>query len=154
MRQMINPLNESLVRGVEEGRILPGQALVLGTGSGAESVYLIQKGFDVIGIDIDPAAIRATRENVSGHGLFGFFQMGDVRNIPVEENWVDFMHDTGCFSALNKEDRVQAASEMTRVAKRRSLILMQCGNEPDIAAFFPQFKIEDHGPDFVLMRKK
>src|SRR5258708_39286009 len=74
-----------LVRLVKAGTIPVGQALDIGSGPGHDSVFLIQHGFNVIGIDISPTAVKLTRENVSNAGLFGFFQTGDIRHIPVED---------------------------------------------------------------------
>ena len=63
-----------LVRLVKDGTIPVGQALDIGTGPGHDAVFLIQHGFNVIGIDISPTAVVLARENASNKGLFGFFQ--------------------------------------------------------------------------------
>ena len=44
-----------LVRLVKAGTIPAGQALDIGTGPGHDAVFLIQHGFNVIGIDISPS---------------------------------------------------------------------------------------------------
>src|SRR5437016_13932139 len=84
-----------LVRLVRSGRIPIGQALDLGTGPGHDAVFLIQQGFHVIAIDISASAVRLARENASAAGVFGFFQQGDIRKIPVESGFVDFVYDRG-----------------------------------------------------------
>src|SRR5579864_7182594 len=89
-----------LVRLVQNGRIPIGQAslpdkqaLDLGTGPGHDAVFLLQQGFHVIAIDISATAVQLARENASNAGLFGFFQQGDIRQIPVEDGFVDFVND-------------------------------------------------------------
>ena len=115
---------------VEPGAIIPGrQALDLGVGPGHDAVYLIQKGFDVIAIDISPSAIQLARENASNHGLFAFFQVGDIRAIPVEDHWVDFTHDRGCFHLLDDNDQPKAVAEIARVMKPRGLFLLRVFRE-------------------------
>lgn len=114
-----------LVRLVESGEIPRGTALDAGTGLGHDAVYLIQKGFDVIAIDISPSAIRLARENASAHGVFGFFQEGDIRQIPVEDAWVDVANDRGCFHLLEPADQPQAVQEIHRVLKPGGLLLLR-----------------------------
>lgn len=150
--------DKQLVQLIQEGQIpliAHGQALDLGTGEGHDAVFLIQKGFDVIGIDLDPAAVKTTRENVSGHGLFGFFQVGDIRQIPVEDSWVDFTNDSGCFCTLSPEDQVIAAVEIARVTKRRGLLLLKTAPGQNILSLFePHFKLENQVDASLLMRKR
>ncbi len=110
-----------LVRWVRSGEIPVGQALDMGTGPGHDAVYLIQQGFNVIGIDISPAAIALARETASAAGVFGFFQIGDIRQIPVEDQFIDFAYDRGCFHVLSPEDRPQAIAEVKRVLRAGGL---------------------------------
>jgi SAM-dependent methyltransferase len=113
-----------LVRLVKSGRIPAGHALDVGTGPGHDAVFLIQEGFDVIAIDISLSAVKLARENASGSGLFGFFQQGDIRRIPVEDAFVDFVNDRGCFHTLDPKDWPKAVDEIVRVLRRRGLFLL------------------------------
>ena len=113
-----------LVRLVKAGTIPVGQALDIGTGPGHDAVYLIQQGFNVIAFDISPTAVNLARENASHLGLFGFFQQGDIRQIPVEDRFIDFANDRGCFHVLGAEDRPKAVSEVHRVLKKGGLYLL------------------------------
>jgi SAM-dependent methyltransferase len=114
-----------LVRLVKTQKIPLGHALDIGTGPGHDAVFLIQEGLNVIAIDISPAAVKLARENASHHGLFGFFQQGDIRRIPVEDGFVDFVNDRGCFHVLEPEDRTKAVQEIARVLRRRGLFLLR-----------------------------
>ena len=114
-----------LVRLVNDGTIPVGQALDIGSGPGHDAVYLIQKGFHVIGIDISPTAVILARENASKAGLFGYFQQGDIRDIPVEGHFIDFAYDRGCFHTLDAPDRPKAVSEIHRVLRKRGLFLLR-----------------------------
>jgi len=120
-----------LVRLVNSGRIPVGHALDIGTGPGHDAVFLIQRGFNVIAIDISPTAVRLARENASNAGVFGFFQEGDIRHIPVEDAFVNFVHDRGCFHVLRAEERPQAVSEIHRVLARRGLVLLRVFSEKE-----------------------
>jgi len=117
--------DENLVRLVQNGRIPVGQALEIGSGLGHDAIFLMQQGFPVIAIDISATAIGLARANASGAGLFGFFQKGDIRRIPVEDGFIDFAHDRACFHVLDEADRLQAAAEVHRVLRPRGLFLLQ-----------------------------
>jgi SAM-dependent methyltransferase len=126
-----------LVRLIQEGKIPKGQALDIGTGPGHDAVFLMQHGFDVIGIDISPSAIKLARENTSNHGLFGFFQVGDIRHLPVEDAYVDFANDRGCFHTLTDNDRATAVSEIHRVLSPRGLFLLRVFSDKEPAGDGP-----------------
>lgn len=117
--------DQDLVRLVKEGRIPPGHALDIGTGPGHDAAFLIQHGFNVVGIDISPSAIILARENASNQGLFGFFQVGDIRQLPVEDHYFDFVYDRGCFHTLDAADWPIAVREIHRVLKPRGLCLLR-----------------------------
>jgi SAM-dependent methyltransferase len=120
-----------LVRLVKKGIIPVGQALDIGTGPGHDAVFLIQQGFNVIGIDISPTAVILARENASNAGLFGFFQEGDIRQIPVEDHFVDFVYDRGCFHVLETQDRPKAVEEIGRVLRKRGLFMLRVFSEKE-----------------------
>ena len=52
---------EELVSLVESGRVKPGRAIDLGSGTASNVIYLAQHGFDVTGVDYSPAAIEMGR---------------------------------------------------------------------------------------------
>ena len=139
-----------LVRLVTTGTIPVGQALDIGTGPGHDAVFLIQQGFNVIGIDISPSAVKLARENASNAGLFGFFQEGDLRHIPVENRFIDFAYDRGCFHVLDPEDRPVAVSEVHRVLRPAGLYLVRVfsDKEPPSPSPLPG----DHQSDASLDR--
>ena len=114
-----------LVRLVSAGTIPVGQALDVGTGPGHDAIFLIHKGFDVIAIDISATAVTLARENASSAGVFGFFQVGDIREIPVENHFIHFINDRGCFHTLEVADRKKAVEEMSRVLKPKGLLLIR-----------------------------
>lgn len=120
-----------LVRLVGDGRIPRGHAIDIGTGPGHDAVYLIEQGFDVVGIDISAAAIALARENASAKGLFAFFQTADVRRLPMEDGYFDFANDRGCFHALPAGDRPAAVQQVHRVLKRGGLYLLRVFSEKE-----------------------
>ncbi|MEZ5377984.1 MAG: methyltransferase domain-containing protein [Acidimicrobiales bacterium] len=48
-----------------------GRALDVACGSGSVSVWLAQRGFEVLGVDVSPVALAAARDLASAHGVDG-----------------------------------------------------------------------------------
>src|SRR5258707_163178 len=129
----------------------------MGTGPGHDAVFLIQHGFNVIGIDISPTAVVLARENASNAGLFGYFQLGDIRHIPVEDKFIDFAYDRGCFHVLPPEDRPIAVQEICRVLKKRGLLLLRVFSDQEPGTEgphrFSRQELEDlFGPYFNILK--
>jgi ubiquinone/menaquinone biosynthesis C-methylase UbiE len=111
---------------VTSGAIPPGgEALDAGTGVGHDAVFLLEHGFNVIGVDISPSAIRLARENASHHGLFGYFQAGDIRRLPIEDTYVNLVNDCGCLHVLSSADQATALKEYHRVLMPRGLVFLK-----------------------------
>jgi ubiquinone/menaquinone biosynthesis C-methylase UbiE len=126
-----------LMRLVQAGTIPVGQALDIGTGLGHDAVFLIRHGFNVIGIDISPTAVVLARKNASTAGLFGFFQEGDIRQIPIEDQFIDFAYDRGCFHVLEPHDRPKAVGEVHRVLRKGGLYLLRVFSDKEPAGDGP-----------------
>ena len=54
---------ELLVELVDSGQVKPGKALDLGCGLGNYAIWLAGKGFDVVGVDASPTAIKIAKRN-------------------------------------------------------------------------------------------
>src|SRR5580658_11356701 len=53
-----------LVEFVTSGRIEPTRTLEIGAGTGTNSLYLAERGFDVLGIDVAPLAVETSHGQV------------------------------------------------------------------------------------------
>ncbi len=75
------------------GRIEPGmRVLDAGCGSGRNLVYLLQAGYEVFGVDMDPDAVESTRELAKrlAPGLpVGNFRVGAIESMPFPEAFAD-----------------------------------------------------------------
>src|SRR6185503_8017484 len=60
---------QELVALVHAGGLRPGRALDLGCGTGANSVFLGQHGFDVTGVDFAPAALAKAARAAEAAGV-------------------------------------------------------------------------------------
>jgi SAM-dependent methyltransferase len=92
-----------LQRVVSQHPIPPGRALDIGCGTGSNSVWLAQQGFDVTGIDVAPLAIERATERARTAGVNADFLAADVLSLPDPERPCSFFFDRGCYHAVRRE---------------------------------------------------
>lgn len=116
-----------LVKLVMNGAIPAGaRVLEVGCGVGSESVYLAVQGFQVSGIDISEHAIERARTLAGVYGAEVDWAVGDVLDLPYEEDSFDVVVDRGCFHCLRDHERAKFASEIARVIRSRGLYVLRC----------------------------
>src|SRR5438105_1095757 len=75
-------VSPELIRRVAEFQIAPCRAVELGCGTGTNSVWLAQQGFDVTAIDISPTALDLARQRAADAGVAVRFVAADVTALP------------------------------------------------------------------------
>jgi len=96
---------EELVSLVESGHIKPSRAIDLGCGSGANAIYLAQKGFEVTGVDYAEAAIEKARVRAKEAGAQVNFIVDDLTNLRNVSGTFDFLLDYGTLDDLRLHQR-------------------------------------------------
>ena len=107
-----------LVDMIESRAIAPGRTLEIGCGTGTNTIYLAQHGFEVVGVDISPLAVEAAR--AKAHGRCRFETLDFMSETPPDAPF-QFVFDRGCFHTFD-EDR-----ERERFAERVAAELVQGG---------------------------
>lgn len=113
-------------------KISPGRALDIGCGTGTNSVWLAEQGFEVTGVDVAPLAIKRAEERAKAAGVRVDFIVGDVLHLPNRIDSVEFFFDRGCYHAVR---RTAPEAYAPAVAKHlahaaRGLILAGNAREP------------------------
>lgn len=81
-----------------------GRAIDLGCGTGANAVWLAQQGFEVVGVDLSPAALDMARRRATDAGVTVDFVVADLSK-PVDIGPpFDFFFDRGCYHVLRRDD--------------------------------------------------
>jgi SAM-dependent methyltransferase len=115
------------VRAVIEGEAaLPaGRALDLGCGTGTNVMYLVQHGWEAVGVDFSPVALREARRK-AGNLPGATFIEGDVTRLTElgVSGPFDFVLDIGCFHGLPADTRSAYAREVASVTRPRALFLI------------------------------
>lgn len=99
-----------LVEMIESRAIAPGRALEIGCGTGTNAIYLVQHGFDVLGVDISEVAVDKARAKAQGRCRFEVvdFLAAEPAGGPFE-----FVFDRGCFHVFDDEgDRARFAQRV------------------------------------------
>jgi len=90
-----------------------------GAGGHRPSIGLFAEyGFDAYGLDISESQIDAAKEFCKEHDLTVNLSVGDMRNIPFDENYFDHVYEFYSMVHLTKKDILKAIQEMKRVVKK------------------------------------
>lgn len=100
----IGPRSE-LVQLVEEGRLKPCRTIDLGCGTGANAVFLAERGFDVTGVDFAASAIAKARRRADAAGARVEFVIDDLTNLSHVDGPFDLLVDYGVLDDLGQRDR-------------------------------------------------
>ncbi|MGD8752588.1 MAG: class I SAM-dependent methyltransferase [Anaerolineales bacterium] len=117
---------EKMVKLSVDGRISPGRAITLGCGVGRETIYLAKNGFDVIGLDFSPTAIKRARRRAQAEGVQISFVLDDLTNLQHVSGTFDLITDFGAFSDLSQEARDLYMDNVLPLARPGSHYLMMC----------------------------
>lgn len=112
--------------------IPPGRALDIGCGTGTNSVWLAQQGFEVTGIDLAPLAVEQAEKRAQAAGVRASFMVGDVLNLGDLDGPFDFFFDRGCYHAVRREAPCDYAPAVARqlAPGARGLVLAGNAREP------------------------
>ncbi|HLF08321.1 MAG TPA: methyltransferase domain-containing protein, partial [Dehalococcoidia bacterium] len=91
---------EELVALVASGRIAPCRAIDLGCGTGANAIYLAQKGFEMTGVDYAAAAVEKARARATEAGVQVDFIVDDLTDLRHVSGTFDFLLDYGVLDDL------------------------------------------------------
>ena len=134
-----------LQRVVQELGLKPCRALELGCGTGTNSVWLAQQGFDVTGLDIAATALRQAQACAAAAGVVVRFLRADVLAPPVLGEPFAFFFDRGCYHAVRRENPTGYANAVGRLLGPGAIGLVLAGNakEPAPAGQGPPAVTED-----------
>jgi SAM-dependent methyltransferase len=122
-----------LVELVDSGVLSPTtlpRAIDLGCGTGANSVFLAERGFDVLGVDFSPVAVAKARDRAAEAGVSDRcrFVEGDLTatDLPGVAGPFDLLVDYGTLDDLRGAGRQAMAATIVRLARPGSRFLLWC----------------------------
>jgi cyclopropane fatty-acyl-phospholipid synthase-like methyltransferase len=90
----------------EEGKVW-GRVLDVGCGTGENALYLASKGYEVMGVDTSPTAIKKAQEKALAVGLDVEFLVHDALDLETLEEVFDTVIDSGLFHIFSDQDRLR-----------------------------------------------
>jgi SAM-dependent methyltransferase len=109
---------------VESGRIRPCRAIDLGCGTGANAIYLAQKGFAVTGVDFAQAAIDEAMARAAEADVQVEFVVDDLTNLQNVSGKFDFLLDYGVLDDLRLRQRDPYVQNMLALTHARNRYML------------------------------
>lgn len=140
--------SELLEELLESKRIAPGRAIDLGCGDGSNAaIFLAKNGFEVIGVDFLPVALKRARKNAQAAGVEAKFIEDDLTNLRHVSGTFDLLVDFGALNDLKPEARDLYMRNVLPLIHPGSLYILMCfeknlGSEEIERRFGEYFNIE------------
>lgn len=96
-----------LVEFVKSGEVAPCPTLEVGTGTGTNAIWMAERGFDVLGVDVAPLAIEKAQGKIEGRDLRCRFAAADFLAAAPSVGPFQFVFDRGCFHVFDEPDERQ-----------------------------------------------
>jgi SAM-dependent methyltransferase len=90
---------------ITAGRVAPTRMLEVGSGTGTNAIWLAERGFDVLGIDVSPLAVEAARTKLAGRAVRCRFETRDFLAEPTGGGPFDFVFDRGTFHVFDEPEQ-------------------------------------------------
>ena len=116
---------------VRIGELNRGKVLDVGCGTGENALYLAEKGFAVVGVDLTNRAIGAAREKAAERKLKVDFREGNALSLDFKDSVFDNVIDSGLFHTFPDDDRPVYAREVARVLAPTGKYFMLCFSEKE-----------------------
>jgi ubiquinone/menaquinone biosynthesis C-methylase UbiE len=119
------PLPTKLVSVMKDGSAR--SILEVGCAYGRTCFFLNEKGFSVIGVDVDRAQIIRAREEAKSRGVRGkvCFLLNDAGKLCFVDSSFDAASILGVLTLVSKSERLRVVSEVCRVLKSHGYLFVE-----------------------------
>jgi len=125
---------KELVRLVESGYLKPtDNVLDLGCGTGTDSIYLAKKGFQVVGIDISPSAVKKAETKAKNDQVTAqcHFYPRDALDLSFLKSKFDFVFDKTCLGGIDSPRRGEYVRSVKEVLAPSAKFLLIAISDSD-----------------------
>src|SRR5207247_6051067 len=130
-------LDKDFERALTQHRLQGKRILDLGTGPATHAMNLAKRGYEVVGTDISPSAIKKARAAAKAADLSIEFRVDDILTSKLPAGFVDVLMDRGVFHVLPPEKRASYADTVHRILRPRGWLLLKCFSDKQPGTFGP-----------------
>lgn len=94
-----------LIEFVTSGGVTPTSTLEIGAGTGTNAIWMAERGFEVLGVDVSPLAVERGRAKIEGRALRCRFAALDFLAATPPDGPFQFVFDRGCFHVFDEPDQ-------------------------------------------------
>src|SRR5208283_456945 len=105
-----------LVEFITSAGLAPVRALEIGAGTGTNTIWLAERGFDVLGVDVSPLAVEKAHAKMEGRELRCRFGTLDFLATPPPGGPFHFVFDRGCFHVFDEPEERSRFAECVAAA--------------------------------------
>ncbi|HET9849383.1 MAG TPA: methyltransferase domain-containing protein [Candidatus Dormibacteraeota bacterium] len=127
----------AIIRLADSGQI-NGRVLDVGCGTGEHVLFLVERGYDAVGIDGAPRAIAKARAKAKARGLSAPFDVADALDLPIPTQPFDTVIDSGLFHVFSDEERPAFRDSLARVIQPGGTYFMMCFSEREPGNWGPR----------------
>jgi len=118
-----------LVEFVTSGGVSPARTLEIGAGTGTNAIWLAERGFNVLGVDVSPLAVEQARAKLKDRDLRCRFAALDFLSASPPDGPFRLVFDRGCFHVFDEPgERQRFASQVAAVLEPGGLWLSLIGS--------------------------
>ncbi|HET7103634.1 MAG TPA: class I SAM-dependent methyltransferase [Terracidiphilus sp.] len=118
-----------LVDFIASSGVKAGKTLEIGSGTGTNAIWMAERGFDVLGVDVSPLAVERARAKMKDRALGCRFAALDILTTPPPGGPFQFVFDRGCFHVFDEpEERHQFAAQVATALAPGGLWLSLIGS--------------------------
>jgi len=118
-----------LVEFVTSGAVTPSPTLEIGAGTGTNAIWMAERGFEVLGVDVSPLAVERAHAKMEGRALRCRFAAWDFLAAPPPDGPFQFVFDRGCFHVFDEpHERQRFAAQVAAALAPGGLWLSLIGS--------------------------
>jgi cyclopropane fatty-acyl-phospholipid synthase-like methyltransferase len=126
-----------IVHLVERGEI-KSPVLDVGCGTGENALYLVEHGFQVVGIDIVPVAVEKALSKAKERALAATFLVWNALKLQELQRRFNTIIDSGFFHALPDKERHVLVKSLASALESGGTYFMMCFSEDEPGSWGPR----------------